>query len=150
MPIKDMEVSSMVFMNGSTGEIYSTWNNIDTKSMAIEPPQFSTNEKIEFPISMSANFECDVNQFNLEALMPKSLTNKFTMTMDVPEEVQFRRHKCKRINKKWAKRYGYKTIYKTVSFDVDSINDNQDGTFSFEFKCPPKKAKELMKNAIYK
>jgi len=30
------------------------------------------------------------------------------------EKVQIRKHKCKRINKKWAKRYGYKEVKKEV------------------------------------
>ena len=31
----------------------------------------------------------------------------------VPKFVQVRTHRKKRINKKWLKRYGYKTIYET-------------------------------------
>ena len=36
----------------------------------------------------------------------------FTNTeVEIPKLVQVKTHKKKRINKKWAKRYGYKTVY---------------------------------------
>ena len=45
--------------------------------------------------------------------------------------VQARRHKKKRINKKWLKRYGYKYVIKTLDgFKLDNVNDNG---FEFEF-----------------
>lgn len=34
----------------------------------------------------------------------------FDVSYGSPRQVQVRRHKKKRINKKWAKRYGYKTV----------------------------------------
>lgn len=32
---------------------------------------------------------------------------------EIPKVVQTKRHKRHRINKKWAKRYGFKTVYET-------------------------------------
>lgn len=41
--------------------------------------------------------------------------------------VQVRRHKKRRINKKWAKRYGYITKFRTVNIENISVNRNEDG-----------------------
>ena len=45
---------------------------------------------------------------------------------EVPKAVQVKTHKKKRINKKWAKRYGYKTIYeikkaKVMDVTIDNV-----------------------------
>jgi hypothetical protein len=44
--------------------------------------------------------------------------------------VQCRKHKKKRINNKWAKKYGYKPI--TVTSKGWQINAYTDGTFEFK------------------
>lgn len=44
---------------------------------------------------------------------------------EIPKAVQTKTHKKRRINKKWEKRYGYKTIYETKharSMDVTIDN----------------------------
>lgn len=43
----------------------------------------------------------------------------YKITVAKPEKRQVRTHKKKRINKKWAKRYGYH--YSKLSFDEDQI-----------------------------
>ena len=49
--------------------------------------------------------------------------------MLVPWTVQARKHKKKRINKKWRKRYGFKEIMKkTKGWKIHSVTD---GTFEF-------------------
>ena len=45
----------------------------------------------------------------------------YTVEFCHPYLVQKRRHKKWRINKKWAKRYGYKTMFKTVKIVDASI-----------------------------
>lgn len=56
----------------------------------------------------------------------------FTILFDIQiDKVQVRKHRQKRINKKWAKRYGYKPVLAPYSGDIDAFNDNGDGTFSF-------------------
>lgn len=45
---------------------------------------------------------------------------------EVPKVVQVKTHKKKRINKKWAKRYGYKTVYeikkaKVMDVTIDNV-----------------------------
>lgn len=73
------------------------------------------------PLSTSEemSFECEVNPQLFERLTGVDLSQhrdltSFTIECSTPYQVQIRRHKKKRINKKWAKRYGYKTKFKTV------------------------------------
>ena len=66
------------------------------------------------------SFECEVNPSLFSQLVggidlsSYRDASSYTLIGKLPERVQIRRHKKKRINKKWAKRYGYKTIYKNV------------------------------------
>ena len=48
------------------------------------------------------SFSADTSRFNLEALVPNQVSILAT------KKVQARKHRKKRINKKWLKRYGYK------------------------------------------
>lgn len=82
-------------------------------------PEYITN--INYPLSANdeINFECDVNPQLYEKLMGIDLAHNhdltnFTIECKTSYQVQIRKHKKKRVNKKWAKRYGYKTMFKTV------------------------------------
>ena len=71
------------------------------------------------PISASeeVTFECEVDSALLEKLTgrnPVPMSRSFTVKTSAPYKVQIRRHRKKRINKKWAKRYGYKTMLRVV------------------------------------
>lgn len=48
-----------------------------------------------------------------------------TVSFQSPYQVQARRHKKRRINKKWAKRYGYITEFRTVTIENVQINRNE-------------------------
>lgn len=69
------------------------------------------------------SFECDINA---------SLFTKLTgsVIFQKPYQVQRRHHKKKRINKKWAKRYGYITKFKTYHMEDVHIEQNE-GALSF-------------------
>ena len=51
---------------------------------------------------------------------------------EIPKVVQVRTHKKKRINKKWAKRYGYKTIYVTKKAKVMDVTIDKVIEFCYE------------------
>lgn len=56
-------------------------------------------------------FECRIDGDTLAKLTGANTEGMlFDITYASPRRVQVRRHKKKRINKKWAKRYGYKTV----------------------------------------
>ena len=51
---------------------------------------------------------------------------------EIPKVVQAKTHKKKRINKKWAKRYGYKTIYETKRAKVMDVTIDRVFEFCYE------------------
>ena len=99
--------------------------NFEDSISAEEMPKYVRN--IYTPVSASAEFslECEINAPFFEKLCgyPRSGAESYTLTCKVPYQKQIRRHKKKRINKKWAKRYGYKTMFNDVTLeDVQFAN----------------------------
>lgn len=61
--------------------------------------------------SAEMEFECCIDGDTLARLTGANTEGMlFDVSYSSPRQVQVRRHKKKRINKKWAKRYGYKTV----------------------------------------
>ena len=95
------------------------------------PPE---DARINFPLSTNAEFEMEV-----EMPVNKLLAAEFTKNCDMSYTLQFsehyqeqiRRHKKKRINKKWAKRYGFRTKYK--NFKLRDVSIVPRGTGMYEF-----------------
>lgn len=92
---------------------------------------------INCPLSASEelSFECEVNAQAFSKMMGVDLAQRgdltsFTVEGKSPYQVQIRRHRKKRINKKWAKRYGYKTMFKTVKMTDVQFRQNET---DFEF-----------------
>jgi hypothetical protein len=86
--------------------------------------------RIDSPISASeeVTFECDVDPklfSNMTGADISSFSDAtgFSLEFRSPYDVQVRRHKKKRINKKWAKRYGYKTKFRSVRMTACSFNE---------------------------
>lgn len=87
---------------------------------------------INRPMSTSAEFnmesEIDIPTFAKltgNDLGPLAGATSFSVQFSEPYQEQIRKHKKRRINKKWAKRYGYRTKYRKwrideVSFVCDS------------------------------
>lgn len=55
---------------------------------------------------------------------------------EIPKTVQARTHKKKRINKKWAKRYGYKTVYEIKRAKVMDVTIDNVVEFCYEQQIP--------------
>lgn len=98
-------------------------------------PDYVTS--ITCPTTTSAEFkvDMDINTELFEKLTGCNLGptagSSFTITGAIPVTVPVRTHKKKRINKKWAKRYGYKIVFR--NFEIDNVYfDNPDGP-DFEF-----------------
>lgn len=81
-------------------------------------PEYISNFSIIDSASSELSYECDINLNLLNALTGIDLAYGVDMSYSVEtrgsHQVQKRRHKKKRINKKWAKRYGYRTILDDV------------------------------------
>lgn len=100
------------------------WNNLDGKTFDLnDAPECITG--IDIPLSDKAEQEFTlngyVNEDVLKQLAGVPLDSSFSMTCDSVRSVQRRKHKKKRINKKWAKRYGYITIIDKCHFRDVSI-----------------------------
>jgi hypothetical protein len=74
----------------------------------IDSPDFTLSS----PKSFSCELEASLEDINIPILKELSTTKTepFYMTHDGVRYEQIRKHKKKRINKKWAKRYGYRKI----------------------------------------
>lgn len=89
------------------------------------------------PMSADAevSFECDIDTSLFAKLIGIDLADGqnatcASMIFQKPYQVQRKHHKKKRINKKWAKRYGYVTKFKTYRMEEVSIEQNE-GTLLF-------------------
>lgn len=95
------------------------------------PPEDS---HINFPLSADAEFEMEVempvNKL-LAADFAKNCDMSYSIQLSEPYQEQIRRHKKKRINKKWAKRYGFRTKYKNFKFTEVSIVPRGTGVYEF-------------------
>ena len=92
-----------------------------------------------FTTPMSADteisFECDIDTSMFAKLTGVDLAQGRDATctsviFQKQYQVQRRHHKKKRINKKWAKRYGYVTKFKTYQLEDVHIEQNE-GDLSF-------------------
>ena len=76
---------------------------------------------------MSLTIECDNINNDILSKLTGKVPDKFDIACDVL--VQRRKHKKKRINKKWAKRYGFKCVTKTTK--GWKLKTYRDGSFEF-------------------
>jgi hypothetical protein len=56
--------------------------------------------------------------------------------VEIPRLVQAKTHKKKRINKKWAKRYGYKTVYEVKKAKIMDVTIDNVVEFCLEKQIP--------------
>ena len=83
---------------------------------------------LNFPLSVNEDFEfeatIDVPSFRYKTGLDLSQLNdmsSITLKFSTPYQEQIRKHKKKRINKKWAKRYGYRTVSRVVQLEDAQI-----------------------------
>jgi hypothetical protein len=110
----------MKLCNLNTGEELMT---IDTPDSTQE--NFSISEKSKYFCGGNGSFEVDADYIDNDLLrellgLNESRPTSYRAQFDTPiYKQQIRTHKKKRINKKWAKRYGYKDVIGTYEGDVD-------------------------------
>lgn len=123
------------------GVEFTSTKNLDISFDNGEIPEYVTD--IHNPLSASAEFscECEVNPQLLAKVTGVDLSQlgdlatSFSLRCSSPYQVQKRRHKKKRINKKWAKRYGYVTKFTEVRLEeVSLVNEHhRDDILELEF-----------------
>lgn len=93
-------------------------------------PEYITGLNAPLSADAEISFECDIDVPLFAKLTGIDLAQGPDLTcasviFQSPYQVQARRHKKKRINKKWAKRYGYVTKFK--NYQLDEVRIRQSG-----------------------
>lgn len=104
------------------------------------PPEYVRS--INFPLSTEADFtmeaEIDAQAYNrlvgFDPAVPFSDATGFSLVYSAPYTEQVRRHKKKRINKKWAKRYGYVTKFKKYRMNEVYFRNDLEDQYEFYTK----------------
>lgn len=98
---------------------------------ADELPEYVTGIRTPLSIDAEMSFEMDLNVPAFMKLTGIDIANGKSVTAATligrtPYHVQRRRHKKKRINKKWAKRYGYVTKFQNYQLEDVEIRQKDD------------------------
>lgn len=132
IPLKDMKCSVVNIFDTETGENLGQIDNIASVEM------ISKNETAKNTLSFSHDptytITFDINgSINTEELYKILGVDTSSMLdsydIQILKIVQVRNHKKRRINKKWAKRYGYKQVI--VDDNEWKIKNNPDGGIVF-------------------
>lgn len=135
IPLKDMECSVINIFDTETGEDLGQIDDVKSVKMTSEYKtdyaQKDAKNILSFNHDPSYTITFDINEpINTEELY-KALgvdTSNMPDAYDIQyvKIVQVRKHKKRRINKKWAKRYGYKQV--VVDSKGWKIKNNTDGS----------------------
>lgn len=91
-------------------------------------PQYIKGFSLTDPASAELKFEADINIPLVHKIAGVDLTypgvQSISAEFSEPYQVQRRKHRKKRINKKWAKRYGYVTKYRKWRINEVSFMSN--------------------------
>ena len=94
-----------------------------------ELPKYITGIRAPLSIDAEMSFEMDLNVPEFMKLTRIDIACGKDMTATLicrgPYQVQRKRHKKKRINKKWAKKYGYVTKFR--NYKLENVEIHQDG-----------------------
>jgi len=119
------------------GDRYSifTGNLTNISFDSTEIPEHISSVQIVDLSSTELSFECDVDMNLLKSVIGIDFAQGTDMSCSMefrnPYQVQKRRHKKKRINKKWAKRYGYVTKFENVRIKDCTLNRCNDFEVDF-------------------
>lgn len=106
----------------------------------LEMPLWSADAELPISISghipTSATFECEFSGDWNKDLLNDVLFKPLIFEAQVNGLVQIRRHRKKRINKKWAKMYGYKVDKVSKGHWRFMDLNSRDGEFRFEKVYP--------------
>lgn len=111
----------------ANGEVFKT---LEFAMDMEELPKYITGIRAPLSIDAEMSFEMDLNvpEFmkltRIDIACGKDMTTATLICRD-PYQVQRRHHKKKRINKKWAKKYGYVTKFR--NYKLENVEIHQDG-----------------------
>lgn len=110
----------------ANGEVFKT---LEFAMNMEELPKYITGIRAPLSINAEMSFEMDLNVPEFMKLTGIDIARGTDMTAVTlicrdPYQVQRRRHKKKRINKKWAKKYGYVTKFR--NYQLENVEFHQD------------------------
>lgn len=103
----------------------------------------SVDESFSTIAAHAAEFECEIEAVSslFSELAGQDSESTFQLEYDCTRYEQVRKHKKKRINKKWAKRYGYREVPCHAILKNARFTHDQDGMFVIMSDCPSIKRK---------
>ena len=131
MPIKDNDITLSIFDN-ETGQILGKLHNIES----VDLTENTTEERNDYEQSrkfLSADYTLTFdsktdNSGELKKIFGVDMSNlPDAYDVQFVKIMQARKHRKKRINKKWLKRYGVKQIY--VNSKGWKLQNHTDGTY---------------------
>lgn len=91
--------------------------------------EIATDIRRPMSVDVECNLEANINAKLLNRLFGVDLANGrdgyIAVMFKSPHKEQIRRHKKRRINKKWAKRYGYRTKFVETILDHVEIQNER-------------------------
>lgn len=114
---------------------YLTNNLPDITFPGDDIPEYVRSFNLADPTSAEATFEVEVDAPMFKKIVGIDLSNaqSFSAEYSEPYQEQRRKHKKKRINKKWAKRYGYVTKFR--KWRIKEMTFTGKNNFEFEATC---------------
>ena len=121
----NIKLTGGAFFDLDTGEKIG---DLSFDSVEYEAPQITAERQFRMDTKGGLLFEINT-EINVDLLnkLSEPLPEKYDIEVQIP--VQRRRHKKKRINKKWAKQYGY--TMKTITTKGWKIHTDTDGNVEF-------------------
>lgn len=135
MPI-EKENFILNLINSETGEELCCIDNLEDNLLSVESRSYSFDKErkaLNSFIDLSArtlSIDVSIGAMSLISLMGVDVSNApDKYNFQIIKVKQTRKHKKKRINKKWIKRYGYKQIL--VDCKGWKLKTHTDGTYEF-------------------
>ena len=127
--------NNITFGSGTFYINESKIGTIDTMGVT-EYPEDQHLKGVAFTTAYTAEFEGEVNRPLLSELVEMDSDPTFQMEYDGTMHEQVRKHKKRRINKKWAKRYGYREVpCRTILKNAHIVHDQAEA-FIVVSDCP--------------
>ena len=103
------------------GETFEALNILpDSVELSAEVEKSNNHRDVYKSKECSFTGSFEINHGTFEQMMEQVSNNPSRWDLHYTVKVQNRRHKKRRINKKWAKRYGYKSVEKVIKgFAID-------------------------------
>lgn len=131
-PNLQMTDGSLYIQNELIGTGNLDWTHIDES----DPPTYIRSINRPFSADAECSFEVEIDAPMYNRMIgfdasPFPDVTGFSMIFSSPYQEQRRRHKKKRINKKWAKRYGYVTKFKKYRMDEVYFRNAEKDEYEF-------------------